>query len=140
MNELVNNVKVARCIDPGQYLTGSNPTSVVVDRQFFEEVTLVLNTNTVTDAQALNIQESDASGSGYTDVVADDIVPQGTTTQAATLAAFEAMAAGDDNVVKKIGYKGSKRYLKVASTGAGGTGAMYGIVALLSGGRHKPHA
>jgi hypothetical protein len=132
MNELVHNIKVARAIDPGQYLSGTSPVSVVIDRQGYESVTLVFLANTITDAQTLTVVEGDTTSPAST--VADDDFVGGQT--AGDL--FKAVLAGDDNVTKKVGYKGTKRYLKVNCTGAGGTGGLFGVVAILGHAHHAP--
>lgn len=130
--DMYSNISVVKAIVPGEYLNGSDPTPVVIDTKGYESVTFVLATGTVTDAQTLNVQES-ADNSTYSDVAAADIIGGST-----KLSAFETMAAGDDDTIKTLGYKGSKRYLKVVSTAAGATGAIYGIVAILGHAQYKP--
>lgn len=131
MKDLYSNIKAAIAIAPGTYLTSTNPTSVAVDCQGFESVALVLATATVTDAQALNVQHSD-DNSTYADVAAADVVGD--------LAAFEAILATEDSVTAKLGYIGGKRYVKVVSTGAGATGAVYGVTAILGNPANAPVA
>lgn len=64
------------------------------------------------------LQESDSSGSGYTDVAAAD--------QVGTLAALSA------NTVQQVSYIGSKRYVRavVTVTGSPATGGFYGVYAI----------
>lgn len=134
MNDLVNNVKVVPAIVPGTYKSAADPTGVAVDLQGFESATLVIQAATVTDAQTLTVEESD-DNSTYTTVADDDFVGGKTAGDA-----FKAVAAAEDDVCRKVGYKGTKRYLKVGSTGAGATGAVYGVIAVLGHPRHAPVA
>jgi hypothetical protein len=66
----------------------------------------------------VKLQESDTSTSGdFADVDAEDVF----TNAPATLAASSAY---------KLGYRGSKRYIRVALTKAGGTSIAVGAVAV----------
>lgn len=122
MKDLHSNIAVVNAIVPGTYKTSTDPTSVTVDRAGYEAVVLVLATAAVTDAQTLNVQHSD-DGSTWADVAATDVNGD--------LSAFEAVAATEDSTTAKLGYIGGKRYVRVASTGAGSTGAIYGVTAIL---------
>lgn len=130
MRDLYHNLLPAKVIDPGIYKTGVNPTDTTLDLLGFEGCHLILYTGTITDAQTLTVQDSDVVGSGYVDVVAADV--QG------DLAAFKAIAAGDDNVIKSIGYVGAKRYIQVKCTGAGATGGAFAVVAEKGRARRVP--
>ena len=100
-----------------------------IDMQGFEALTLVIQAGTLTDGTYTPlVQESDTSGSGFTDVANDDLV--GT----------EADAAVDaSNEIKRIGYVGKKRYVKLSivstSTTSGGT---VGSAAIQGAAKHNP--
>ena len=130
--DLFSNVNVVEAIVPGTYLNGSDPTPVTIDTKGYESCLLVLTTGTVTDAQTLNVQDS-ADDDSYDDVVSGDVVGG-----SSKLTAFETIAAGDDDTVKALGYIGNKRYLQVACSGAGETGAVFGIVAILGHAQYRP--
>lgn len=72
------------------------------------------------------LQESDASGSGYSDVAAAD--------QVGTLAALAA------NTNQEVSYIGAKRYVRmvITVTGSPATGGTIGGHAVLSGKRKQP--
>ena len=72
------------------------------------------------------LQESDTSGSGFTDVAADGIV-------GSTANAFGVVnAAADDDAVYGLGYKGKDKIVRVVvtATGVHAAGTIIGILAL----------
>lgn len=110
----------------------SDVTGTGVDTAGYESATVVLDGGIVTDGtHTPKLQESDASGSGYTDVAAADL-----------LGSFTAMtvqsplaAAG----TQKVGYIGGKRYIRVFVTVAtASTGGVYGASVILGHARHQP--
>lgn len=109
-------------------------TGSSVDRdsgsKMFQAALVVIVTGTMTDGSHVISLEESADNSSWSAVAASDI--QGT---APTL------AAADDNVVKQIGYLGSKRYIRVKSTVTpGATGGIYGASVVLSDPRIAPSA
>jgi hypothetical protein len=131
MKDLSSNIKPVLAIAPGTYLNGTNPVPVVVDRQGFESVSLVVSSATVTDAQALVVEHSE-------DNVTYEAVTQNDCN--GSLADFLAVAAAEDSTTRKLGYVGGKRYLKVSSAAAGATGAVYGVTAILGHPANAPVA
>lgn len=116
-------------------LSGATPAaSAWVDLQGFDACTLVVVANTVTDAGA-------AAGFTLTAQHADDTAAL----SAAAIAAADSVdgnidldvtSDSDDNViVGGIGYKGSKRYVRVNAVGTTGTNADVSVIAILN----KPH-
>jgi len=93
-----------------------------IDLIGFDSALITLNTGAIASAGdfGAKLQESDASGSGYTDVASAD--QHGTFP--ATLEA---------NSAYRVGYIGSKRkrYIRVSLTKAGGTSIAAGAVAVL---------
>jgi len=101
INDLKNNIKVVPSILP-QAVTG-NVNGAEVDIRGFFGATLKLTSTTASVAGTIKIQETDTSGSGYSDVGTDDII--GTND----------VAIVEDETVT-IGYRGSKRYLRAVFT------------------------
>jgi hypothetical protein len=112
-------------------LSGTTPGATSwVDTRGFDAVTLMLATDTVTDAGAtagftFTVQHSDTTVAGdAAAIVAADSV-NGTI-------ALSVTADGDDNkLIGGIGYKGSKRYVRMNGVGTTGTDAtvkVYGIL------------
>jgi hypothetical protein len=105
-----------------------------VDTRGFDAVTLMLATDTVTDAGAtagftFTAQHSDTTVAGdAAAIVAADSV-NGTI-------ALSVTADGDDNkIIGGIGYKGSKRYVRMNGVGTTGTDTTVKVYGILN----KPH-
>ena len=99
------------------------------DSSGFESAVIVVHTGTITDGtHTIEIQDSDASGSGFA-AVADSYL-QGSE---------PAIVAADDNKVFEIGYLGPKRYVKavVVTTGAT-TGGVFGATVILGNPQRGP--
>lgn len=103
-------------------------TSSAIDLQGFNSALLVINTGAIVSAGdfTAKLQESDASGSGYTDVAA-----------AGLLGTFPASLEADS--VVKVGYVGGKRYIRTVLTKNGGTSIAAGAV-LVKGHPHEAPA
>lgn len=88
--------------------------SAIIDTLGFQAVELVLVTGTNTDTNAtfaVLVEDGDAANLSDAAAVADDY-----------LVGTEALAAftfADDNECRKIGYKGSKRYVRMTVTPSG---------------------
>jgi hypothetical protein len=116
-------------------LSGVTPGATSwVDTREFDAVTLILATDTVTDAGTsagftFTAQHSDTTVAGdAAAIVAADSV-NGTI-------ALTVTADGDDNkVIGGIGYKGSKRYVRMNGVGTTGTDATVKVYGILN----KPH-
>ncbi len=116
MSDLHNNIYPKRGISPAAAGTDNTPyVSQIIDRLGFGSVEFIilLGANTDTDATfAVLVEDDDAAGFGTKEAVADAHL-LGTEAQAGFT------AAGDDNKVKKIGYIGNKRYVRVTITPSG---------------------
>jgi hypothetical protein len=102
-------------------------TGAAADTLGYGSATAIVNPNTVTDGVFTpKLQESDASGSGFTDVAAGDLD-----------GAFVAIAA---SVVQTVGYTGSKRYVRIVitATGSPATGAKFAAGVLLGDPQYAP--
>lgn len=93
-----------------------------IDMQGWEALTFSVSTGTVTDAGttsgfSFEVQESDTTAAADATAVADaDLIG---TEAALTVTSDDA----DDTLVGSIGYRGSKRYVRIVATGTTGTDA-----------------
>jgi len=131
--DLVNNVKITQAIGPQGILAGNGTlTGTTLDTQGFESAVVAVYSGTITDGTGTpTVYEGDASNmSDEGAVAAADLI--------GTLTAF---AATDDNVTKKVGYRGNKRYIRVKLVGAGQTtGGFFGAVYLQANAKNAPVA
>ena len=93
-----------------------------INMQGWEAVTFTVSTGTVTDAGttagfSFEVQEGDTTAAADATAVADaDLI--------GTEAALTVTADGDDDkFIGSIGYRGSKRYVRIVATGTTGTTA-----------------
>lgn len=96
-----------------------------VDLANRDAATVVFQVGTITDGtHTPKVQES-ADNSSFTDVAAADLV--------GTLAALAS------NVNQKVGYIGTKQYIRAVSTVAGAsTGGVYGAIVIRGASKKKP--
>lgn len=129
-NDLTNNITLKRVISPVSVSDTTAQVGTVVDSLGFNSVTYAIAIGSVADADAtftVLLEESDASGSGFTAVSDDDLIG----TEA--LAGFQ---FDDDNECRKLGYKGIKRYTRLTITPvANASAALFSAVAILG----NPH-
>lgn len=121
MRDLHNHIKVSRAISPVN--AGSGDTAIVsqiIDTKGFESLEFLIATGSLADADAtftVLVEDGDVSTLTDNAAVAD-----------ANLLGTEAEASftfGDDNEVRKIGYRGNKRYVRLTITPANNTGDVY---------------
>lgn len=123
LRNLHNAVKVMPAISPVAVgTTGTGQTGVIIDRRGFDGVEFVLAFGAITATAAVftaTVKEGDVTGT-LTSVADADLV--GTEADAGLGAAVRTDGTGD-KVVRKIGYKGTKRYvqLNLKSTATAGT-------------------
>lgn len=137
MQDLHNEIEVRRLISPDEG-AGSDTAKVsqIIDLANISEVEFLIATGTLVDADAtFTVLIEDGDNSSLTDNVA---------VADAFLLGTEAGAGftfTNDDVVRKIGYIGSKRYLRLTITPATNTGAWdIAAVAILRGHRVKPRS
>ena len=113
----VNDFSVAQSLPPSVRTATANGTGV--DLTGYNGAAIIITSGTITDGTlyTFEVQESDDNAT-FTAVADDDLI--GTE---------PALAAADDNVVREVGYKGIKRYVRVALTGATGSPATGGLFA-----------
>lgn len=135
MRDFHNNIQVKRAISPVSG-AGDNTAQVsqIIDRQGYDAVEFLIATGSVADADAtfvVLLEEGDAANLSDAAAVAD-----------ADLVGTEAVAGfqfDDDNEVRKLGYLGSKRYLRLTITPANNTGAwLIAAVAILARAAQQP--
>lgn len=126
--DLYHSLSPAISLAPAARTASANGTGV--DLTGFLSAMVEIVTGTITDGtHTFAVEESD-DNSAFT-AVAD----------ANLLGTEPAIVAADDNVVKRIGYLGSKQYLRVSVTVATATtGGIYGATILRGHPRHGPVA
>jgi len=135
-SSVYNNILVQQTVTQASRTNGTvNGTAIdlwsnTIGRQVFRTALAIVQTGTITDGtHTVEVQESD-DNSSFTAVVDADL--QGTE---------PAIGAADDNVVYEIGYRGTKRYLRVAVVTTGATvGGTFGAVIALGIPRRLPVA
>lgn len=130
--ELHNSIEVRRAISPVSG-AGSDAAQVsqIIDRRNYEGVEFIIALGALDDANAtfaVLVEDGDAANLSDNAAVDD-----------AQLLGTEAAASfqyDSDNGVRKIGYVGAKRYVRLTITPTGNTGAwLVSAVALLFNGR-----
>ena len=122
MRDINNNVSVVKTLNPATQ--NSNVSGFGVDLQGYEAAMAVVLSGVVTDGtHTPRLQESDDNAT-FTDVISDDLD-----------GAFSNIAA---NAVQQVGYKGAKRYIRMAMTSSGATGALYGGLIVRGIPHHAP--
>lgn len=112
MSELQNNISARRHIAPQTAgTTGTGRTGKVIDRQGYGGVEFLFSYGSVTATNAtftVTLKEGDATGA-LTSVADADLI--GTEALAGLAAAATRTSDVSKNVVKRLGYKGVKRYV-----------------------------
>lgn len=130
MKDMKSTVDVAKSLEAAAYSATANGTGV--DLQGYEGALFVYDMGVfggTSPTATLKLQESDDNVT-FTDVAAADL--EGTQPAAITGAA--------DQIIARVGYKGSKRYLRAAITAIGGTSPSLPLSASVVRGaaRHNP--
>lgn len=128
MRDLYSNIGAVLALAPAvKTAAGEGPA---IDTKGFGSVAFVVNTGAIAGAGdfGVKLQESDTTTSGDFADAAADVVD---TNAPATLAATSTY---------KLGYRGFKRYIRLALTMAGGTSIAAGAVAVLGQAQSRPVA
>ena len=127
MKDLHNNIHVKRVLSPVSVADTTAQVGEIIDRQGYDSLEYVIAIGSVADADAtftVLLEEGDAANLSDAAAVAD-----------ADLLGTEALAAfqfDDDNEVRKLGYKGNKRYTRLTITPvANASAALLSAVAML---------
>lgn len=133
--DLHNNIHIRRAISPAAAVTDNTAmVSQICDTAGYESVELVLASGSLADVDAtftLLLEHGDASNLSDAAAVPD-----------ADLLGTEAVGSftfADDDEPRKLGYVGTKRYLRATVTPANNAGnAFISAVWVLANARHKP--
>jgi len=119
MRDLYSNIAAIPALAPAVQAAAANGASI--DLLQTGSVAFIVNTGAIASAGdfGLKLQESDTGTSGWTDVAAEQV----DSSAPATLVADSAY---------RLGYRGWKRYVRLALTKAGGTSIAAGAVAITS--------
>lgn len=141
MRDNISNIQVKRAISPvSGAASDAAQVSQIIDRQGYDSLAFLIATGTISDADAtftVLVQDGDDSGLSDAAAVADsELVSQTDGTAPETAAAF---SFSSDDQVRKIGYLGIKRYVRLTLTPANNTGAwLIAAMAVLGNAEVKP--
>jgi len=121
-------IKVQQLAPPVNYTTSTDGAAVYIDTKGYEEMLIVVDMGTFSASIVLNldIQHSDASGSGYATVPA----PAVTSINPRTVSLANTLA--NTSPVVYLDLSGLKRYVKPVDA-ISGNAALYGLTAILFG-------
>lgn len=134
MRDMHNNISVVRVIKPvavGTTGIAGGQLSAIIDRRGFDSVEFAYEAGgsaSAADTITPVVYEAAATGDTFTSVAAADLLG---TEAALTLTT----AAG---VIKRVGYVGNKRYLKLRLYGAGTATALVAAVGILGHANRAP--
>ncbi len=124
MHDLHNNSRALRVISPVAVgTTGTGQTGKVIDRQGYGGVEFICSYGSITATGAVftaTVKEGDVTGT-LTSVADGDLI--GTELLAGVAATTTRTSGVSKNVVKRVGYRGNKRYVNcsIKSTATAGT-------------------
>lgn len=136
MRDITNSLHIKRAISPVSEAGNTALVSQIIDRQGYDSLMFAIATGSLADADAtFTVLLEDGDDSGLSDAAA---VADGELNGTETLAGFR---YDDDNEVRKLGYVGSKRYVRLTITPANNaSAALISAVAILGHGALKPEA
>ena len=113
MRDFYNSIVVTRAESPVAALTNANTpfVSEVIDMQGYKSLVWVIQLGAITDADATGVVLIEESDTDFSGSAVADIDLNGTE----ALINFD---FADDNLARKIGYHGSKRYVRMTITPA----------------------
>lgn len=125
MRDLYSNIAAQPALAPAVQTAAADGSAI--DLRDFGSVSIVLNTGAIAGSGdfGVKLQESDEAGSGFSDAATAVV----SSNAPATLAAASTY---------KLGYRGFKRYIRLALTKAGGTSIAVGAVAILGDAQSRP--
>jgi hypothetical protein len=129
--DLHNNLKLTPAINPAAALTANGTTtSATIDTQGFESLEFSCQSGAITDGTFTGaVYEGDES----------DMSDEAVATE--LLGSAPVFAAADDNEVQKVGYRGSRRYVRIKFVQADATsGGFLSCVAVQGHARNSPVA
>ena len=133
MRDATNDIQVKRVISPVSVADNTAQVGQIIDRQGFDSLTYLIALGAIADADATFVpllEESDNANMAGANAVADaDMISQTVGTAPESAAGFQ---FDDDNEVRKLGYRGNKRYTRLTITPANNAaGALLAAAAVL---------
>lgn len=140
MRDMVNNIQVKRAISPVSVSDDTAQVSEIIDRLGYDSLTFMIAIGSIADANAtfaVLLEDGDQANLSDNAAVADaDMISQTPGTAPETAAAFQ---YDDDNEVRKVGYVGNKRYVRLTITPSGNaSGALLSAIAVLGNPHSRP--
>lgn len=138
--DVTTQTMVKRAISPASTADNTAAVSQIIDTQGWDGVMFAILTGSLADADAtfaVLLEEGAAANLSDAAAVADaDMTSQTAGTAPETAAAFTFAA---DDQVRKLGYIGNKRYVRLTITPSGNSGAaLLAAVAILTRGDRTP--
>jgi hypothetical protein len=143
MRDLLNNIQFKRGLSPVASAADNTAlVSQIIDRLGYDSAGFVIATGALPDADAtftVLIEEGDVSNLSDAAAVADaDLIAQDPSSATAPEAQASFTFAADDNI-RKIGYRGTKRYLRCTITPAANASAsLLCVIGVLGNAEIKP--
>jgi len=137
MRDFANHIEVRRAISPAAAVADNTPfVSEIIDLSAFGMLVFAILLGALADADAtFTVLVEHGDDSGLSDAAA---VPDAQLTGTEAGAGF---TFAEDNKVRKIGYVGNKRYVRLTVTPANNTGNVFlSACAILSQSRYSPTA
>lgn len=135
MRDMLNHIHPIPAIPPGAAVTDNTGiVSAIIDTLGYGSLTFIITTGSLADSDAtFAVLIEDGDESNLSDAAA---VPDEQLIGTEALAGFTYV---HDNVTRKVGYAGFRRYVRMTITGTGNTGNAYiAAVALLGHPMHMP--
>lgn len=124
MRDSISNIQVKTAIAPIAVADNTAQVSAIIDRAGYGSLALIIATGVLADADAtfaVLVEHGNQANLSDAAAVPDTaLLSQTPGTAPETAAAFN---FGDDNEVRKIGYVGSKRYVRLTITPSGNAGS-----------------
>jgi len=137
MRDLLDGIHLARAVSPAAAVTDNTPfVSQIIDRRGYGSLVFAILTGSLADADAtfaVTLDHGDDPALADAAVVPVDQV-------SGTLASA-GFAFGDDDEVRKVGYRGGKRYVRLTVTPSANAGnAFVAAIAILGHPAMQPTA
>jgi hypothetical protein len=125
MRDLHNTTSAVNALNGATIGSSTTTAGPTIDCQGFDSLEIIVRSSAWTDgAFAVNVTESDASASGFTAAPASSVLGAG-------------QSIGAANTLAKVGYIGTKRYVRVSIVSTGVTsGGHLSAVGVLARQRH----
>lgn len=127
MRDLLNQIQFKRAVSP--FATAADNTAVVsqiVDRRGYDSAGFVIATGAVPDADAtftVLVEHGDAANLSDAAAVPDEELISQDPSSASTPEVVASFTFAADDNIRKIGYRGTKRYLRITITPAANASA-----------------